>query len=52
MIDYRFIPAENIGDGVENLYQIITYLRSPEGCPWDRKQTNKSITACMLDEVY
>ena len=52
MIDYRFTPAETIGDGVENLYQILIYLRSPEGCPWDKKQTNKSITACMLDEVY
>lgn len=52
MIEYRFTPAESIGEGVENLYQILTYLRSPEGCPWDKKQTNKSITACMLDEAY
>ena len=52
MIEYRFKPATTIGEGVENLYQILTYLRCPEGCPWDRKQTNKSVTACMLDEVY
>ena len=52
MIDYRFTPSATIGEGVEKLYQILTYLRSPEGCPWDRKLTQESTAACLIDEVY
>lgn len=52
MIDYRFTPAETIGEGVEKLYQILTYLRSEDGCPWDRKLTTESTAACLIDEVY
>lgn len=52
MINYEFKPAETLSEGVENLYSIVTMLRSPEGCPWDRKQTNKSITEAMIDECY
>ena len=52
MIKYEFKKADNLCEGVENLYEIVTLLRSPEGCPWDRKQTNKSIAEDLIDEAY
>ncbi len=34
------------------LVRIMEKLRSPEGCPWDRKQTEKSLTKYLLEETY
>lgn len=34
------------------LYDIIKFLRSPEGCPWDRTQTLISVLPNLLEEVY
>ena len=36
----------------EDLLEIIRLLRSPEGCPWDRVQTHRSIRRGMLEEAY
>lgn len=32
--------------------EIVTTLRSPEGCPWDREQTHESIRKNLLEETY
>ncbi|BBF44774.1 nucleoside triphosphate pyrophosphohydrolase MazG [Lachnospiraceae bacterium KM106-2] len=32
--------------------QIISQLRSENGCPWDREQTHESLKQCMLEEAY
>lgn len=32
--------------------EIITLLRSPEGCPWDREQTHESLKKYLLEEVH
>lgn len=52
MIEYELKKAESLEEGCKNLYEIIKLLRSPEGCPWDRVQTNKSATESMIDEAY
>ncbi len=31
---------------------IVTILRSPEGCPWDREQTHESIRKNLIEETY
>ncbi|MBI2854619.1 MAG: nucleoside triphosphate pyrophosphohydrolase [Chloroflexi bacterium] len=31
---------------------LIAKLRSPEGCPWDRKQTHESLRTTLLEEAY
>lgn len=31
---------------------LISILRSPEGCPWDREQTHQSLTPHMLEEAF
>ena len=38
--------------GFNDLYDIIKKLRSPEGCPWDRKQTPDSIKENIIEEAY
>lgn len=34
------------------LLAIVDRLRSPEGCPWDRKQTSQSLVSYLLEETY
>jgi len=37
---------------LEKLIDIIAKLRAPDGCPWDREQTHKSLKPNMLEEAY
>src|SRR5437868_1608441 len=32
------------------LLGVMTKLRSPKGCPWDRKQTHKSLLKYLVEE--
>ncbi|MDB5085829.1 MAG: nucleoside triphosphate pyrophosphohydrolase [Bacilli bacterium] len=34
------------------LLDIVRILRSPEGCPWDRKQTHESLRKYVIEEAY
>lgn len=52
MIEIEYKSADNLRDAVDNLYRIITFLRSPEGCPWDRIQTSQSAAESLIDETY
>ena len=47
------INAEKAGDLFSELVRTIGALRHPEsGCPWDLKQTHKSLRKYMLEEAY
>jgi len=37
---------------IEDLKEIIVRLRKPNGCPWDRVQTNESIKMSAVEEAY
>lgn len=37
---------------VDRLVDIIAKLRGPDGCPWDREQTHKSLMSSLLEETY
>lgn len=37
---------------IEDLKEIIVRLRRPDGCPWDRVQTNDSIKMSVVEEAY
>jgi len=39
-------------DEIKKLLAVITRLRAPDGCPWDREQTLKSLKPQLLDEAY
>lgn len=36
----------------ERLVDIMARLRAPGGCPWDRKQTHRSILPYLIEEAY
>ena len=38
-------------DAFSALMALARFLRSPEGCPWDRKQTTNSFAAFILEEA-
>lgn len=46
------VEGKTPGEAVERLRQIIEYLRSEEGCPWDKVQTHDSLKVCMVEEAY
>ena len=48
MVDFQV--TENYG--MDDLLRIMELLRSPQGCPWDRVQTHRSIRDNMLEEAY
>jgi uncharacterized protein YabN with tetrapyrrole methylase and pyrophosphatase domain len=37
---------------VEDLLSIMATLRSPWGCPWDRKQTRQTLKPYLIEEAY
>ena len=45
-------PDKNDLRSYQKLLEIMEILRSPEGCPWDRKQTHESLKAYLLEETY
>lgn len=42
----------NVAVEILNLIEIMEKLRSPSGCPWDRRQTPESLKPCILEEAY
>jgi len=42
---------QNEAEALEALVELARFLRSPEGCPWDRKQTSKSFAGYILEEA-
>ena len=39
-------------DKIGEFYKTIQILRAPDGCPWDSKQTSKSLIPYLLEEVH
>lgn len=37
---------------MNKLLKTIRHLRSKNGCPWDRKQTLKTLRRCLIEEAY
>ncbi|MBQ3140948.1 MAG: MazG family protein [Clostridia bacterium] len=46
----QFVQKDNYR--IEDLLAIMKMLRAPEGCPWDREQTHRSIRKDLLEEAY
>ena len=45
-----FLCKENYD--LRDFVALITFLRSPDGCPWDQVQTHESIRRNFLEETY
>ena len=50
-VDKIRINPGNIGDD-DRVKAVVDVLYSPGGCPWDGKQTNKSLLKNLLEETY
>lgn len=47
-----YVPSVPAPGSVAAFHEVMTHLRSPEGCPWDREQTHESIRHNLLEEAY
>jgi tetrapyrrole methylase family protein/MazG family protein len=49
-----FLPALDPLDApvTEALQRVVARLRAPDGCPWDREQTHRSLVSHLLEEAY
>ena len=45
-----FIKKEKYS--IEDLLEIMSLLRSENGCPWDKEQTHESIRKNFIEETY
>ena len=43
---------KNTEKSFTNLLNIVRQLRGPDGCPWDKEQTHKSLLPYFLEEAY
>src|ERR1044072_4580399 len=39
-------------DHFAKLCEIVAKLRAPDGCPWDREQTNETLLPVLIEEAY
>ncbi len=39
-------------ENFKKLVEIVTRLRGPDGCPWDKKQTHKTLTPYAVEEAH
>jgi len=47
-----YLSALVEGTSFESLAEIVAHLRAPNGCPWDREQTHRSLRTHLLEECY
>jgi tetrapyrrole methylase family protein/MazG family protein len=49
-----YVPPSRIAPpgGFAELVRIISVLRGPDGCPWDREQTHESLGPHLIEEAY
>jgi uncharacterized protein YabN with tetrapyrrole methylase and pyrophosphatase domain len=40
------------GSAFERLVAVMSRLRSPNGCPWDREQTHSTLRTYLIEEAY
>jgi tetrapyrrole methylase family protein/MazG family protein len=43
---------DQLAKALSALSDLVSRLRGPEGCPWDREQTDSSIKMYLLEEAY
>ena len=46
------VPSSKQGSRLLDLIRVMSRLRGPDGCPWDRAQTHSSLRRHLLDEAY
>jgi tetrapyrrole methylase family protein/MazG family protein len=46
------VPSSHQGERVLDLIKVMARLRGPEGCPWDREQSHRSLGRHLLEETH
>jgi tetrapyrrole methylase family protein / MazG family protein len=47
-----YVPPLAPQASFEAFLEVVAHLRAPEGCPWDREQTHRSLRGDLLEETY
>lgn len=51
-----YVPARPMAErtrfDMDDLVAVMTRLRAPDGCPWDREQSHESLLTHLLEECY
>ncbi len=47
-----YVPQLSRESAFESFQETVAHLRAPDGCPWDREQTHKTLRAHLLEESY
>ncbi len=47
-----YVPPLPQPGSVNSLQDVVAHLRAPEGCPWDREQTHRTLRRHLLEETY
>ncbi len=44
--------SARIAQALTEVLEVVARLRAPDGCPWDRAQTHRSLVPYLLEEAY
>lgn len=47
-----YVPPLAQPGSIATFQEVVAHLRAPEGCPWDREQTHRSLRPFLLEETY
>ena len=47
-----FPPPPHVGPAFDKLVAVMSRLRAPGGCPWDREQTHATLRTYLIEEAY
>jgi tetrapyrrole methylase family protein/MazG family protein len=47
-----YVPSLTAPGSLSTFQEIVALLRAPEGCPWDREQTHRSLRPFLLEETH
>jgi tetrapyrrole methylase family protein/MazG family protein len=47
-----YLPPLAPETSFEAFLEVVAHLRAPDGCPWDREQTHRSLRGDLLEETY
>jgi MazG family protein len=48
----KFPSPPRVGPAFDKLVAVMSRLRSPNGCPWDREQTHATLRTYLIEEAY
>ncbi|MBW2063605.1 MAG: hypothetical protein JRJ03_01610 [Deltaproteobacteria bacterium] len=46
------MDRRRVSEAFLDLIDLVKQLRGPDGCPWDREQSDSSIKTYVLEEAY